>query len=289
MKEIENTIKKICKDNLILDIPERVDTKFNKNRLFKTKDYYIKLYFNNKEKYFDNEYFIYNELKKESFLPKLIKCGKYEDVKYIIITKIEAKTIFEIWENQNDKIKEEIIKQMSLILKKINNLRKRIDNGSFKKKIICEYYDAISNNEMSNILLQKSEFFYKERINLIKNNEKLILTYPDFHFNNFLYDDSKVYIIDFESLQEAPLDYQIASIVRMSKNPIIEAPKNINVNKREYEKIPEYFEKYYKCSEDKRRIELYNFIYDMKAVKHKKASEKIIEKDLKEYDFNGKI
>lgn len=281
-KMINRCIEKICKKNNIYGEVSMVSTKFNTDRLFFVNNYVIKIYPEQKEKYFFNERYIYERMSGAEFIPKIIDSGEIFGNKYIVITKIDAIPIFSVWSTYSEKQKEDIIKQIADILKNINLLKKESNIIEFKKYIenqfeVNFYACALDKDTKISILNYYNKVFDK-----IKNNEEAFLIYPDFHFSNFLVDrNNKVYVIDFEQLMLAPLDYQLSSVCHMCDDPSIEAPKDLNVDRTDYATIIEYFKKYYSeiFNKDwKDRVRLYNLIYDLKAVKNKKCSDEILNK-----------
>ena len=281
-KMINKCIEKICEKNNIYDEVSMVSTKFNTDRLYFANNYVIKIYPDQKEKYFFNENYIYETLSGFECIPKIIDSGEMFGNKYIVITKIDAIPIFSVWSTYSEKQRENVIKQIADILKKINLLKKGNNITGFKQYVESQFetnfYACDLDNDTKTSILK----YYNNVFNKIENNEEAFLIYPDFHFSNFLVDrNNKVYVIDFEQLMLAPLDYQLSSICHMSNAPSIEAPKELNVNRADYLTILEYFKKYYsemfnKDWED--RVRLYNLIYDLKAVKNKKCSYEILNK-----------
>ncbi len=281
-KMINKCIEKICKKNNVYGEVSMVSTKFNTDRLFFVNNYVIKIYPEQKEKYFFNERYIYERMSGVEFIPKIIDSGEMFENKYIVITKIDAIPIFSVWSTYSEKQKEDIIKQIADILKKINLLKKERNIIEFKKYIEnqfeANFYACALDNDIKISILN----YYNKVLDRIKNNEEAFLIYPDFHFSNFLVDrNNKVYVIDFEQLMLAPLDYQLSSVCHMCDDPSIEAPKDLNVDRTDYVTIIEYFKKYYSemFNKDwKDRVRLYNLIYDLKAVKNKKCSDEILNK-----------
>lgn len=223
------------------------------NRLFVSKSFFIKMYFEKKQFYYYNEIFIYTNLKKD-FLPRLIATGEISGIKYIIIERIYAQPLFSVWHKLNDITRENIIMQMANILKEINmlNFDKKID---FIEQIELEYNNYINKVIISDDLKNQIVLLHDKIIELLKADKNRYLTYTDCHFNNFLYDGKKLYIIDFEVLNYSTLDFQLDSINRMVKNPTIEAGKKYsnNIFLSDYKNILKWLKKYY--------IDMFNFQY----------------------------
>ena len=96
-KMINKCIEKICEKNNIYGEVSMVSTKFNTDRLFFANNYVIKIYPDQKEKYFFNENYIYETLSGFECIPKIIDSGEMFGNKYIVITKIDAIPIFSVW------------------------------------------------------------------------------------------------------------------------------------------------------------------------------------------------
>ncbi len=249
-----NIVYEICKKyNINESFNPAIKNNQTSNRLFVSKSFFIKMYFEKKKFYYYNEIFIYTNLKKD-FLPRLIATGEISGIKYIIIERIYAQPLFSVWHKLNDITRENIIMQMANILKEINmlNFDKKID---FIEQIELEYNNYINKVIISNDLKNQIVLLHDKIIGLLKVDKNRHLTYTDCHFNNFLYDGKKLYIIDFEVLNYSTLDFQLDSINRMVKNPTIEAGKKYsnNIFLSDYKNILKWLKKYY--------IDMFNFQY----------------------------
>lgn len=277
-------IDEICKKNHIFGNIVVKNTKFNSGRLFFSNDYIIKLYPGIKEKYFANEYYIYKNLHGKTFLPQLVDYSTTGE-KYIVITRLKARPIFEVWNELTETERENAIKQISDILKQINSLPTIDNNISFKEYLKSQFEENVKGNHLNDELGKQVNSLFYNTINKISDDETKRLVYADFHFNNFLIDQkNKVYIVDFENLVTAPLDYQLNSIIRMCLDPRIEAHNDIMIDEKDYITIPKYFKKYYRemflNPNWKDRVKIYILINHLRTLKHNKITSKVIEDDI---------
>ena len=104
----------------------------------------------------------------------------------------------------------DIIKQISDILRQINSLPTINKESSFKEYLTLEFEKIVNQLGFIDTRLKKSiDSFFYNTIDSFSDLETQKLIYSDFHFGNFLIDKKRnVYIIDFEGLISAPLDYQ---------------------------------------------------------------------------------
>mgnify|MGYP005792164481 CR=1 FL=1 len=266
-----NIVYEICKKhNINESFNITIKNNQTSNRLFVSKSFFIKMYFGKKEFYYYNEIFIYTNLKKD-FLPRLIAAGEFSGIKYIIIERIYAQPLFSIWHKLNDITRENIIMQMASILKEINmlNFDKKID---FIEQIELEYNNYIDKVIISNDLKNQIVLLHDKIIELLKVDKNRYLTYTDCHFNNFLYDGRKLYIIDFEVLTYSTLDFQLDSINRMVKNPKIEAGEKYssNIFLSDYKNILKWLKKYYidmfNFPHIEERLKFYSIVYNLRIM-----------------------
>ena len=187
------------------------------NRIFISDNFVIKLYYPKKYNYYFNELEIYQGLNDKDYLPKLYYYGEEENFKYIVISRLKGKSLFDSWKNLDSNQKKSVIIQIATILKDLNNLRQ--ENINFKDKLDDLFLDTISKLKFSKDFLYYLKNLYCLKSECFEPNELGNLIHIDVHFYNFFIDDNKVYAYDFENTFLAPLDYQLVRWYKMWKYP----------------------------------------------------------------------
>ena len=257
------------------------------NRIFMSDNYIVKLYYPKKYKYYFNEIQIYKGLIGKDYLPKLYYFGEEENFKYIVISKLKGKSLFDSWSALNQKEKKSVVLQIANILKDINSLQTTHIN--FKDELEQLFLNTVDNLNYSEefISVIKNLFYLKSAG--ISNNELSNLIHVDIHFYNFFINEGKVYAYDFENTVLAPLDYQLVRWYKMWKYPHkFKYPKDSMSNEEiaSYDMImPNLLNEYPEiCSspmfED--RVKLYMLIYLLQEAKRCDLSEEVIQKYINE-------
>ena len=187
-------------------------------RLFMSDNYVIKIYYPKKYNYYYNELNVYNGLRTKSYIPRLFYCGEENDYKYIIISRENGKSLFDLWNKLSyyDKIK--YLKDMAIIIKDINNLRSGVVD--FKNIIKEEYNCSIKKINYTCDTLNIINKIFDDNIDYINNSEKSSLIHIDTHFYNFMVNkNGKLIAYDFENIVDAPIDYQFVRLYRMNYYP----------------------------------------------------------------------
>jgi hypothetical protein len=243
---------------------------FNGNRVFLSENFVIKLFEEKDNEEYENELIIYQNIKKD-YVAKLIDTNKFDCYKYLLISRLKAKSLYSIWHTLDYRARENVVKQIAEILKAINfiNVRNPI---SFKKFLKEEYYNWYSRLQVSIELKEKINNSFEQNIKYINDNELVYIVFFDNHFDNFLYDGEKVYAIDFEDIKIGSLDYQLDIWNRMSKYPKLFANEEDekNINAKDYSNLTQLIRKYYPemfaISNLEERLRLYSLTYDVKIL-----------------------
>lgn len=204
-----HNLKEVFHNGKIMDPEER---------LFISDNYVIKLYYPKKFEYFENELEVYNSLSSKEYLPKLIFSGKNSQYKYIVISKIYGLSLFDSWKKLSTEERKKYLKDLSIILRDINNIKSNIT--SFQSTIKNSYEDSLSKLNYSLSTIETFENIFNENIGYITNNESSSLIHIDTHFYNFMISNSsKLIAYDFEHTIMAPRDYQLVRLYRMNYYP----------------------------------------------------------------------
>ncbi len=257
------------------------------NRIFMSDNYVIKIYYPKKFQYYYNELEVYQKLFGKDYLPKLYQYGEEESYKYIIISKLYGRSLFDCWDSYSYKDRINFIEQISRVLRDINNIKKTpID---FKPILDAKFQTAISGVNFSKEYKTFLKETYNYYVNYIQKQESGSLIHVDVHFYNFFVSNGKIFAYDFENTMIAPLDYQLLRWYRMWKYPeTFFYPKNSlnSIQKRTYEIIMPSMLKFYpelfSCSNFEERMKLYLLVYLLEEAKRCNLSEKKISEYISE-------
>lgn len=199
-------IEKIINSNELLGglSYEKVNAGFT-NTIYKAGNYIIRLCTNEKnEERFKNEIEFYNKNKDNKNIPKLYYSDTSKSIVpyyYEIVEKINGKTLYEVWYKLTNEEKKEIVIKIIDILKKIHSIKGESFDFSKRLKNEINYLLKKSNitDELFDKLIELCDTYFKE------NN--ICLVHADLHFDNFILDEDKLYLLDFERSIYAPIDY----------------------------------------------------------------------------------
>ena len=214
----------------------------------------------------EKEVNVYKNLKCE-FIPKLVKTGMYDEYSYVIITKLSGKSLFSVWHYLTEEKREECVKQICEILKFFHLQKESVVGDKFINKTFLQ---DLKNRVVNNVDLVSSFTQVKEvkdyfisKFDEIFVQEKQALIYNDAHFDNFLYNEGRVYLIDFDRVEYAPIDYELMIFKTMCDYPTKFASEIVEklIHDEDFEKIYSYMQKYYSELFDIKNIEKRVFIY----------------------------
>lgn len=272
---MDKTIREIFKaNNLKCDKIVKSEAGFTSLVYFVDDTYVIKLASQTTGLKLKKEILFYKNVK-EDFLPQYVSSGE-EPVAYLIIKKIGGKSLYNIWHIISESDRENIIKEMCNILKKINSysgdfLPQKYRCSSWKDKWLKAFeYNAklLKEKKIDTFFM---EDFAKTKLCDIINEQKICLVYNDAHFDNFIFDGKKLYIIDFDRVIEGSSDYELLILDSMLDNPLKfaseEEEKFVNVdhykNVRSY--IKKYYSELYSYNHFEDRLFIYKFFYRLSA------------------------
>lgn len=143
--------------------------------------------------------------------------------------------------------RESIIEQLCLILKSFHkNQGSPYDWSKFMKNEVEKYIQKIDSNlfspkemEMLKLAISKFDKYLK--------SANFVFIHNDIHFDNIIYKDGKIKIIDFERSMIAPIDKELDILYRMVEMPWKYASEEAEklVKKEDYKNIKKYVKKYY--------------------------------------------
>ena len=253
---MEDIINRIIKANTVLfgsscNI-KKIDVGFT-NTIFDVNNIYIIKICNNinNEDNFKKEINFYLSNKDNNLIPKLYYYNTdKEDVPYYyeVLEKINGVSLYCIWHTLTEKERENVIRQLCLSLKKIHKNTDIKDNwyNIISNKFNKLYKKAISLNLFSNIEKELIDKAYN-KFSYYLGIEEFVLLHNDLHFDNIIYDDGKIKLIDFERSVYAPIDFELDIIYRMVRKPWKFANEEMEkyIKLDDYKNIMEYIRKYY--------------------------------------------
>lgn len=213
-----DVIDKISKTNLLLE-----NKKFNKinngftNESYDFDKYIVKICNNaNNEVRFQNEIKFYEMNNNNPNIPKLYfydVSKKIVPYYYEIIEKVPGNTLYEVWYKFDDKKRKDVIKLIIDVLRSFHKIK--MEDNNFLEFIKNSLNGLIAKCKINDAnflkLLELCNTYFKD------NDYRMI--HGDLHFDNFLYDGNKLYLIDFETSKSSPIDYDFRIFNRYSEQP----------------------------------------------------------------------
>ena len=265
---MENLVKEILnKENIEFNFIVKASSGFTSLVYIVDDNYVIKL---SKDddiiKLIEKEVNVYKNLNCE-FIPKLVKTGMYDEYSYVIITKLSGKSLFSVWHYLTEEKREECVKQICEILKFFHVQKESVVGDKFiNKTFLQDLKNRVVNNVdlvSSFMQVQEVKDYFISNFDEIFVQEKQALIYNDAHFDNFLYNEGRVYLIDFDRVEYAPIDYELMIFKTMCDYPTKFASEIVEklIHDEDFEKIYSYMQKYYSELFDIKNIEKRVFIY----------------------------
>ena len=222
-----------------------------------------------KKKKLEKEVNIYKNIKLND-IPKYIASGQIDNCLYLIISKVNGRGLYSVWHSLSDFEKEKCIEKISKVLKTFNNQNANFLDKEYK---ICDWENFVIGKLKENKqgldklgIDTKRITYFIEKNNLFKDNS-YGLVYNDAHFDNFIYDNGNISIIDFDRVIYAPIDYETLIFKTMCDNPSKFASEEdeANVFDEDFVQVYDWFKKYYKelfvVPNIEQRIKIYQFNY----------------------------
>lgn len=211
---------------------------------------------------------------KFDFIPKYISSGNINGVDYLIIEKLKGVSLYKIWHKLSEKERENIIKQIANILNRFHNvssdfLAQKFINASSLQKWQRSFEINIKILNEKGFDTTYLEDFSKTKLEKIMREQRNGLVYNDAHFDNFIYDNGKIYLIDFDRVLYCSIDYELLTIKTMIENPRKFASKEDEekINLKDYSKIYYQLQKYSKelfnFKHISERVFIYQFFYNL--------------------------
>lgn len=240
------------------------------NQVYFADDFVVK--FTNEEKtkkQLEKETLIYKNLNLPN-IPKYISSGEIDNCKYLIISKVEGKALYSIWHTLDRETQIKIIKKLTNIIKEFHKLSaeflpEEFKFNNWKEYITNQLTDKSHKLKEMGYKTNKLDEFINNQIEALFKENKFGLVYNDAHFDNFLFDGEELFLIDFDRVIYAPLDYEMLIFKTMCD-------------------IPDKFaseEDYLNC-----KMEDYDFIYPLFKNDYPELFDEKTEEKIKVYQFN---
>ena len=262
--------KQIANKNLDLfgsvDLIEEINAGYN-NTIFNVNDKYVikvctKQELENKFEV-EHEFYLSNE--DNIYIPKLYK---YDDSKsdcdyvYEIIEMLEGKTLYYYWYKMNEEEREETIRKVIDIVKQIHLVNAKEYDWAAKietdvRELIEKCKELFSSEDYEIII--KSLDNYKE----ILSDNRFAFIHNDLHFDNLIYNNGELKIIDFNDAINAPIDFEFRQLYCCQEKPWKWANTEMDPlqKKEDYKYIWDYIRKYYKELDEIKDLEKRMMIY----------------------------
>lgn len=242
---MEELIKKICdKCNIKCQKIEKSVSGFTNITHFVNDEFVVKIIntFTKPEK-LRKEIAFYKNVQLD-FIPQYIDSGEIDGKDYLVIRKLNGQSLYNIWHTLNGIERSNVVNQIGNILNKFHTLKGDFLDSKFVQT------DWISKWQKSfdlNIdILNKRGFdtstlkdFKENRLTQLFSQNKPCLVYNDAHFDNFIYDNGKVYLIDFDRVLYCSIDYELLVVSMMIDAPqkFANAEAEPFVKKEDYQTI----------------------------------------------------
>lgn len=276
MKEIINKIIEQNKEIFGGSVKaEKVNVGFTNTIYVVNNKFVVKICTNyDNEKSFEKEIDFYKSNVNNDLIPKLYYSNtEKKDIPYYyeIIEKVPGVSLFNVWHTLNEEQREEIIKQLCDAMKKFHSIIGKSYDWTKKTKdlFINLYEKAKALNIFNHDELQILDNVYSKFDNYLETNE-FVLVHNDLHFDNIIYNNGKIKLIDFERSIYAPRDFELDILYRMIRKPWKYASEETEkyTKLEDYKNIMKYIEKYYPeiihIDNLDKRLAIYDVIYYLK-------------------------
>lgn len=270
MKEIVKNI--LEKENIKFNNITKAKSGFTNFVFFADDKFVIKLSKDEKKKEkLEKEISIYKNLNLD-FIPTLISYGIYENYTYLIISKIAGNSLYSIWNTLSNNERNNCIKQIAKLLKTFNQQDYSFLDSKYKN---LNWLEHISKNlkEKSNTLKQLNinfpllDIFIENNLKDLFEENTFGIVYNDAHFDNFIYNDKNLTLIDFDRACVCPIDYEMLIFKTMCDNPLkfASAEDEDKIQEKDFFEIYDTFKNEYpelfNNEHTEKRIFIYQFNY----------------------------
>lgn len=247
------------------------------------------------KKKLDKETSIYRNIHL-SCIPTFIASGTLQGYQYLIISKLNGKSLYSIWHTLSKEERQSCVKQIAGILKEFNKQDYKFLSDEYKD---LDWLDHLTNELKAKSLAlgqmdlntEKLDGFISSNLHSLFAKNTFGLVYNDAHFDNFIYDNGKLSLIDFDRVRVCPIDYEMLIFKTMCDNPSKFASEAYEDKIKEedyldiYEQFKTEYPEMFKDKNIEKRISVYQFNYLIRqAIKcnDKKWANELLQKYNKE-------
>ena len=278
---MDDIVSKIAKLNIDLFGENPIINKINvgfTNTIYSVNNLYIiKICSNiNNEDKFKKEIIFYKANKDNKLIPKLfVGSTSKAEVPYMyeILEKVEGTSLYNVWHTLNEEERENIVKKICDAMRLFHSIKGKFYNW-FERT--CDIFNK------AYYTVKELGIFDIEEVKLIDNAynnfhlyldaNEFVLIHNDLHFDNIIYNNGKIKLIDFERSIYAPSDFELDILYRMVRKPWKFASEEAEkyVRKEDYSNIMNYIKKYYpeimNIPNLYIRLAIYDMVYFMKQL-----------------------
>ncbi len=234
------------------------------NTIYEVENYIIRICTDIKnEDNFKNEIDFYQKNKNNTKVPKLYYSDTTKEkvpYYYEIIEKIEGKPLYEVWYKLTDEERKNTVIKLIEVLKSFHSIK--TEEYDFKDYVEKEIIDIIKDSNLDDEIFKK----LLEKCDIYFEKNKFGLLHNDVHFDNVIYYNGKVSLIDFERYIKGSIDYDFKRLSRYSDSPWLWASTKTDMLtvESDYENLMDMFLENYEELRTipyiKERLEVYQII-----------------------------
>lgn len=255
--------------------PEQINVGFTNLLYTVNNKFIVKICVNpSKEAGFLKEIEFYNANKKCQYIPALYFADTSKTTVphfYEIMEKLSGQSLYNLWHTFSESQRENIVCQLCNILKEIHSSPAAVyDWAGYNKQLFAPLFEKAKKASLFTcdeiILLEKAYSAFDKYL----QTDKFTFVHNDLHFDNVIYYDGKIKLIDFERALSAPVDFELDILYRMVRKPwkfASEATEEFT-HPDQYKNIMEYIGKYYPQITTTpflyQRLAVYDMIYFLK-------------------------
>ncbi len=265
---METVVRQILeKENIAYKTIEKAISGFTSTVYF-AGDAVIKIAFDkDSKKKLLKEISVYRNIKSDS-IPRYIADGKTEECGYLILSKEKGVGLYSVWHTLHEEERERCIEKITEILKQFHRQRGDFLAPEYKRE---DWENCITESlEEQKQRLDRLGIDTRPIVSFLEKNDLFQenvfgLVYNDAHFDNFLYDNGTLRLIDFDRVLYAPIDYEMLIFKSMCDTPKKFASDETVVFDKDFEYVYRWFQKYYRqmftIPKIEERIKVYQFLY----------------------------
>ena len=279
-KNYDKMMDQLKKTNKLLENKEckRITAGFT-NILYRAEDYIIKICTNNKqEDRFQREINFYKNYQNNTNIPKLYMTDTSKTTipyMYEILENIKGKTLYEVWYKLSEKERQDCMVNLVEVLQTIH--QETVETYNFEDFIKDTIMNLIKRCDL------KDDIFTKllAVCTIYFEKNKFYTIHGDLHFDNIIYQEGKIKILDFERTMSAPIDYEFRILNRYTETPWLCASEKTDLLtvETDYQQVMSVIIRTYQELQNipylEKRLEVYTIIEKLKDYEKTKDEEEL--------------